>query len=69
MNLDSYINDRFGDKIELARVLGVSPATVRHWTRQNPRGILRYAPELADKGIEPLTLVKKVMAHEDWLKS
>lgn len=30
----------------IAKALGVSPATIRHWMRTHPRGFLKYCPEL-----------------------
>lgn len=68
MILDQFINEKYGDKVECARALGVTPATVRHWLRQNPRGILKYAPEIVNRGTEPQALIASVMEHEEFLR-
>ena len=36
----------FGSQKNMAEVLGVSVQTVSLWCRENPRGALRYAPEI-----------------------
>lgn len=40
------IIEMLGGVPECSRALGVSPATIRHWMRTNPRGFFKYTPEL-----------------------
>ena len=41
-----FIVRLFGSQKKMAEELGVSVQTVSLWCRENPRGVLRYAPEI-----------------------
>lgn len=51
----------------MGKQLGVAPATVRHWLRTNPRGFLKFAPELRSR-VAPETLIRAVVDHENELR-
>ena len=59
--------DTQGGPTEVGRRLGVSPATVRYWLRMNPRGFLKFAPELRSI-VAPESLVSAVAEHEEELR-
>ena len=44
--MKGYIKKHFGTQKNCAEELGVTPQTVYNWVNINPRGILRYAPEI-----------------------
>ena len=64
--MKGYIIKHFGSLAKCAEELGVTPVTVRNWVRQNPRGILKHAPEiLRDKDTTSLELFSEV-AHREY---
>jgi predicted transcriptional regulator len=60
--MKEYIKEHFGSQVNCARELGVTPATVQNWVKKNPRGILKYGPEIvASKNTTWLQLEGEVM--------
>jgi transposase len=50
--MKSFIKKHWGSQLELAEHLGVTTATVQNWLKKNPRGILKYGPEIVrDKDV------------------
>jgi hypothetical protein len=59
-----FIISRFGTYENLANALDVSIGAVSGWARMNPRGILKYAPEICFKyEIDPRELVDCVQRN------
>ena len=49
----------------MARELGITTATINGWIKRNPRGILKYAPQIVkDKNVTASQIVWEVMHHE-----
>ena len=52
-DLRKMITKHFGGVSGCARELGVTRQTVMNWTVKNPRGMLKYAPEIVStKGLD-----------------
>jgi hypothetical protein len=60
--------EELGGSVGCAKLLGVAPATVRNWLRLNPRGFLKYAPELGPK-VDPARLCYAVVEHENRMRA
>ena len=53
----------------MANELGVTPETIRSWISRNPRGILKYSPEIVkEKNVTASQIVWEVMHHERYLQ-
>ena len=48
-DLRKMITKHFGGVSGCARELGVTRQTVMNWTVKNPRGMLKYAPEIVSR--------------------
>ena len=65
-----YVVRIFGSQRKMAEMLGVSVQTVSTWCKDNPRGLLRYAPEIVEHSNTSYhQLVWEVMAFEKELRS
>jgi DNA-binding XRE family transcriptional regulator len=45
----TFIKKHFGTQSNCATELGVTTMTVYHWQTNNPRGMLKHAPEIVQK--------------------
>lgn len=48
-DLKKFIVKHYGTQRNCAEELGVTTMTVYHWHTRNPRGMLKYAPEIVQK--------------------
>jgi len=69
-DIGKYIRKHFGSVEMCADELNVTSQTVYNWMSRNPRGMLKYAPEIVQKKNTTWTqLSGEVLFHEDLLKS
>ena len=48
-----FIGKHYGTQTRMAKELGITTATINGWIKRNPRGILKYAPEIVkDKNVQ-----------------
>ncbi len=60
-----FIGKHYGTQPRMAKELGITTATINGWIKRNPRGILKYAPEIVkDKNVTASQIVWEVMHHE-----
>ena len=60
-----FIGTHYGTQTRMAKELGITTATINGWIKRNPRGILKYAPEIIkDKNVTASQIVWEVMHHE-----
>ena len=60
-----FIGKHYGTQTRMAKELGITTATINGWIKRNPRGILKYAPEIVkDKNVTASQIVWEVMHHE-----
>jgi len=63
-----FIGRHYGTQTRLAKSLGVTTQTVQSWIKDNPRGILKYAPEIVkEKNVTAFQLMAEVIHHERYL--
>lgn len=68
-DLKDFIRKHFGSNANCAEQLGVTSMTVNNWINKNPRGMLKYAPEIVSiKNITWTQLSGEVLFQEDELK-
>ena len=67
--MKSFIKKHFGTLKACSEELGVTQVTVQNWIKKNPRGILRFSPEIiADKDTTFLQLAGDVLHREHEIK-
>lgn len=44
-----FIKKHYGTQLRMSKQLGVSNQTVTNWMKYNPRGMLKYIPEIVSK--------------------
>lgn len=67
-DLKKFIKKQFGTQTECAEELGVTKMTVYHWHTQNPRGMLKHAPEIVAKCNTTWTqLAGEILSREEEL--
>ena len=68
-DLKKLIKKLYGSQLNCSESLGVTTQTVHNWHDKNPRGMLKYAPEIvAQCNITWTQLAGEVLAREDELK-
>lgn len=68
--MKDFILKHFGTASNCADELRVSKMTVNNWINKNPRGVLKYAPEIvSSKNITWTQLSGEVLFHEELLKN
>jgi len=69
-DLKKFIKKKFGSSIKCANALNVKPQTVYNWHTSNPRGMLKFAPEIVRLCDTTWTqLSAEVINREDELKT
>jgi len=60
-----FIKKHYGTQLRMSKQLGVSNQTVTNWMKSNPRGMLKYIPEIVS-GVDTTEreVVWEVMFHE-----
>ena len=67
--MKSFIKKHYGSNVKMAKDLGISAQTVTNWITNNPRGMLKYSPEIvANVNTTYHQLAWEVMNHEIALK-
>ena len=63
--MKKFIKKHYGSNVHMAQTLGITNQTVSNWLRNNPRGMLRYLPEIVKtSNITESELVWEVMFRE-----
>ena len=63
--MKDFIKKHYGSNIKMADDLGISNQTVTNWLKSNPRGMLKYLPEIVSKvDTTERQVVWEVMLHE-----
>ena len=63
--MKDFIKKHYGSNIKMADDLGISNQTVTNWIKSNPRGMLKYLPEIVSKvDTTERQIVWEVMLHE-----
>jgi len=63
--MKDFIKKHYGSNVKLADDLGISNQTVTNWLKSNPRGMLKYLPEIVSKvDTTERQIVWEVMLHE-----
>lgn len=63
--MKAFIKKHFGTLKACSEELGVTQVTVQNWIKKNPRGILRFSPEIiADKDTTFIQLAGEVLHRE-----
>ena len=63
--MKDFIKKHYGSNIKMADDLGISNQTVTNWLKSNPRGMLKYLPEIVSKvDTTERQIVWEVMLHE-----
>ena len=63
--MKDFIKKHYGSNIKLADDLGISNQTVTNWLKSNPRGMLKYLPEIVTYAdTTERQVVWEVMLHE-----
>ena len=61
----SFIKKHYGTQLRMSKQLGISNQTVTNWMKSNPRGMLKYIPEIVSKvDTTEREIVWEVMFHE-----
>lgn len=67
-DLKKYIIKHYGTDTACAKALGITRQTVNNWVTKNPRGMLKFAPEIVAKNDTTWTqLSGEVLNREDEL--
>jgi hypothetical protein len=67
--MKDYIKKHYGSNVRMAKSLGVTNQTVTNWIKNNPRGMLKYLPEIVEEcNTSYHQLVFEVMYHEKTLE-
>ncbi len=68
--LRDYLNDKYGSIRQMSIKLGLDEKTIRVWTDQKPRNLLKYAPEICNQlQVPPKELMDRVVDCEIELRS
>ena len=63
--MKEFIKKHYGSNVKMAMDLGISNQTVTNWIKSNPRGMLKYLPEIVSKvDTTERQIVWEVMLHE-----
>jgi|TARA_R110000803_G_scaffold114900_1_gene183342 DNA-binding XRE family transcriptional regulator len=61
----SFIKKHYGTQLRMSKQLGISNQTITNWMKSNPRGMLKYIPEIVSKvDTTEREIVWEVMFHE-----
>lgn len=64
-----FIKKHYGTQRKMSDELGISNQTITNWIKTNPRGVLRYLPEIVSNiDTTAMEVVWEVMHHERFLK-
>ena len=67
-DLKKFIKKHYGTQANCARQLGVTTMSVHNWHTRNPRGMLKFAPEIVSQVNTTWTqLSAEVLARESEL--
>ena len=67
--MKEFIKKHYGSNIKMANDLGISNQTVTNWIKFNPRGMLKYLPEIVSSvDTTEREVVWEVMFHEKELR-
>jgi predicted transcriptional regulator len=44
--MKDFIKKHYGSNVRMAQQLGITNQTVSNWLKSNPRGMLKYLPEI-----------------------
>jgi hypothetical protein len=44
--MKDFIKKHYGTQLKMSKQLGISNQTVTNWIKTNPRGMLKYIPEI-----------------------
>lgn len=60
-----FIKKHYGTQLKMSEKLGISNQTVTNWMKTNPRGMLKYLPEIVSSvDTTEREVVWEVMYHE-----
>jgi hypothetical protein len=60
-----FIKKHFGTQLNMSNSLGISNQTITNWVKTNPRGMLKYIPEIVSSAdTTEREVVWEVMFHE-----
>ena len=60
-----FIKKHYGTQLKMSKQLGISNQTVTNWIKSNPRGMLKYIPEIVTYAdTTERQVVWEVMFHE-----
>tara|TARA_R110002012_G_scaffold320661_1_gene544911 strand:+ start:388 stop:597 length:210 start_codon:yes stop_codon:yes gene_type:complete len=60
-----FIKKHFGTQLNMSNTLGISNQTITNWVKTNPRGMLKYIPEIVSRAdTTEREVVWEVMFHE-----
>lgn len=60
-----FIKKHYGTQLRMSKQLGISNQTVTNWMKFNPRGMLKYIPEIVSNvDTTEREVVWEVMYHE-----
>lgn len=69
-DLKKFITAHFGSQVKCAEALEITPMTVYNWHYKNPRGMLKYAPEIVSRCNTTWTqLAAEVLHREEEIKN
>jgi len=64
-----FIKKHYGTQLSMSKQLGISNQTVTNWMESNPRGMLKYIPEIVSKvDTTEREVVWEVMFQEEILQ-
>ena len=64
-----FLINHYGSIVNCSKELGVTRQTISNWQMINPRGILKFAPEIIrSKDVTWMQLSGEVLHHEEQLK-
>jgi len=64
-----FIKKHYGTQLSMSKQLGISNQTVTNWMKSNPRGMLKYIPEIVAKvDATEREVVWEVMFQEETLQ-
>ena len=60
-----FIKKHYGSQLSMSKKLGITNQTITNWMKTNPRGMLKYLPEIASSAdTTEREVVWEVMYHE-----
>tara|TARA_R110000824_G_scaffold182929_2_gene363934 strand:+ start:656 stop:865 length:210 start_codon:yes stop_codon:yes gene_type:complete len=60
-----FIKKHYGSQLRMSEKLGISNQTITNWMKTNPRGMLKYIPEIVSTvDTTEREIVWEVMYHE-----